>query len=99
MKKKPLKILGLEKALKHIPKEDQEDLTKEIKRMFSDPDEVLKNSKPVEELPAGSTKCPHCKKKLSFIKDSAFNFPGTNKMIRLADCEKCDLPFMVEAGN
>jgi hypothetical protein len=98
-KKKPLKIVGLEKCLKNLPEGDKADLAEEIKKIFSDPDELAKHSKPVQELPPGSTKCPHCKGKLSFMKDSAFSMPGSDQMIRLADCQKCDLPFMVEAGN
>jgi C4-type Zn-finger protein len=71
-------------------------LKEEIKRMFSDPEEVLKNSKPVENLPPGTRDCPHCGGPLRFPKHTV-KWPNTETMVKFPECEKCDLPFMVEA--
>jgi hypothetical protein len=97
MKKKPVKVKGLQEALKHIPEEDRAGLAEEIKKMFSNVEEVIKNSKPVEQLPTGTTKCPHCNTKLTLYKNHTFTVPGDNKIMRVADCLKCDCTYMVEA--
>ncbi len=97
MKKKPLKIVGLEQCVARLPEKDREVIAEEIKKMFSDPEEVLKNSKPVDELPVGTKRCPRCGEPLTLWSGNTVKRPGSNKLVRFLECEKCDLPFIVEA--
>ncbi len=97
MRKRKMRVLGLEECLARLPESERADARKAIEEAFSNPDELTARSKPVEQLPPGSTACPRCNGPLTFWKDSAVEAVRPGHLVRFGDCKACDLPFMVEA--
>lgn len=96
MKKKP-KVIGLEKCLAKFPEETKRALAEEIKKAFSDPENLLRNSKPVGHVPPGTKDFPKCGKPLWFPKNQAFSVPNIDKLMKIGECVECNAFFMTEA--
>lgn len=103
MKKKPLKIKGLDEVLAKVPEEDREELRAQILEKFQDCDISNPPGKPIENLETVTKVCPHCGSELQFCTTmfipESVGGPMAGKPATVSECLKCDQPFMMPASN
>jgi hypothetical protein len=98
MKKRPLKIVGLEDCLAKLPEKDRASVQADISKILEDPDEAMRGAQEVDELPPGTKDCPACAGPLTPMKDNA-PVVHEGKAFVFVGCRRCDRIFLVEAPS
>lgn len=91
---KPKKVIIPDDALKNIPEDERDKVKEMIMEEFSKED-LIENSKPVEQL-EGDPVCPGCGKALDA---SGPTFDDGDEIVQIYDCWDCDRVFMGKAPN
>lgn len=90
MRRKNLKIHGLDKALENVPEEQRATVAAEIAEELSDFDPDDSPGEPVLPVPPGTRTCPTCSGdlvELGFIPNPQ------GETICILECESCDATF------